>query len=226
MQSHLPAPCAPVSGVSLPRFALAVAFLAVVLLSACTRIEQGLAVLSHDVSTRIAPIPAGVYHSDPDHVFVHFSLWHLDYSQFTGRFDDVAIALHFDPSAPTQSQLDVDIPVASLNSGSEAIDGMLKTEFFDLKAHPSIRFTANTTTLLDAQTGQIEGILEMNGRTRPLVLEVVFNGYAKNPLTGVPTMGFSAHGELDRSDWGLGKWVPAVGKTVRLQIEAELVLGP
>lgn len=103
MQSHLPAPCAPVSGVSLPRFALAVAFLAVVLLSACTRIEQGLAVLSHDVSTRIAPIPAGVYHSDPDHVFVHFSLWHLDYSQFTGRFDDVAIALHFDPSAPPKA---------------------------------------------------------------------------------------------------------------------------
>ncbi|GAK32385.1 polyisoprenoid-binding protein [Iodidimonas nitroreducens] len=210
------------------RLALAfiLTFTVLVLLSGCTKIEQGIAVLSHDVTTRLSKAPAGIYRADPDHVSVQFSLNHLGYSQFTGRFDTIDISLDLKPDDPLQSKMDVRIPLQSVNSGSSTIDDILRTDLFDLARYPEIHFTAESIRSQNGVDGTIEGQLEMNGRRRPIRLEVTFNGYAKNPLTGAPTLGFSARTHLDRSAFGLGKWSPAVGHEVAIMIEAELIHQP
>jgi polyisoprenoid-binding protein YceI len=64
----------------------------------------------------------------------------------------------------------------------------------------------------------------MHNVTRPVVLNVVFNGAGINPL--VPekellTLGFNAVGEVKRSDFGLGKYVPIVGDETTITISAE-----
>ena len=66
----------------------------------------------------------------------------------------------------------------------------------------------------------------MKGITRPVPLEVTFEGGAKDPWGG-ERIGFTASAELDREAFGL-TWNQAletggvlVGKTVKIEIEAE-----
>lgn len=195
----------------------------VLLLSACTTISQGVAVLTHSPHKDAASAPAGLYHIDPDHVSVHFSVMHLGYSAFTGRFDNIDAVLTFHPDDPTQSTLLVTIMADSVNSGSPAIDKAIANDLLNAQKHPELRFTAAHITLDSENSGTINGMLDLAGTSHPLSLHTRFNGGAKNPLTGLYTLGFSADAQLDRRDWGLGDWIPAVAKDVTLHIEAEFV---
>ncbi len=195
----------------------------VLAVSACTSISQGLAVLTHNPHQDARSAPAGLYKSDPDHVSVVFSVMHLGYSAFTGRFNEVDASLVFDPDDPSQSQLSVTIKAASIDSGVPAVDKAISDELLKAKHHPDINFTSQNITLTGETTGEIAGALEMAGNTHAAVLQTRFNGGAKNPLTGLYTLGFSAETVIDRSDWGLGTWIPAVAKDVTIRIEAEFV---
>jgi polyisoprenoid-binding protein YceI len=80
-----------------------------------------------------------------------------------------------------------------------------------------------------AKSFEISGTLELHGVARPLVLTGTYNG----GYSGMPDMdpharvGFSAHGTIKRSDFGMGYGVPAPGTTmgvgdlIDVSIEAE-----
>lgn len=203
------------------RKALLTAFL---LLAACETVRQGVAVLSHQPHEDASRAEAGRYRLDPQHASVHFGVRHLGFSTFIGRFDRIAGALDFMPQSPADSGLEIRIDAASINSNAADIDATLREELFESDRYPEIRFIAKGAELTGASRGIVHGALLMAGRSHPLDLAVTFNGAAKNPLTGVPTLGFSATATLDRSDWGLGDWYPAVAKAVEIRIEAEFVL--
>ncbi|MFQ5347283.1 MAG: YceI family protein [Rhodothalassiaceae bacterium] len=194
------------------------------LLPGCGGIERGLAVLSHAPSLDRARAPAGTYHADPAHTTVQFAVGHLGYSTYLGRFDRVDAELGFRPGDPLASTLFVRIPVASVDSNNPAVDEALREELFDAAHHPEIVFRATRIEATGENRGRLTGDLTMGGRTREVMLDVVFNGAAKNPLTGVPTMGFSATATIDRGRWGLGRWYPAVAREVAIRIEVEFVL--
>ncbi len=195
-----------------------------VLLAGCTDIKRGIAVLTHAPGSDLGRVAAGVYHADPGHTTVEFGVVHLGYSTYLGRFDRVDAELDFVPDDPTASTLVVRIPAASVDSNNPAVDEALREELFEVARHPEIVFRAVRAERTGERTGTLTGALTMAGRTNEVALDVVFNGAAKNPLTGVPTMGFSATGTLDRGRWGLGRWYPAVAREVAIRIEVEFVL--
>ena len=54
--------------------------------------------------------------------------------------------------------------------------------------------------------------------------DVTFDGAAVDPLRGGnQVLGFSAHGEIDRVQWGVNEWSAFTGDTVQIVIEAEFV---
>jgi len=57
-----------------------------------------------------------------------------------------------------------------------------------------------------------------------VTLDVTLNQRAPNPMSGTPTAGFTATGEILRSQWGLGYAAPAVSDEVRIEINTELTL--
>ena len=74
----------------------------------------------------------------------------------------------------------------------------------------------------------ITGNLTMHGVTKPVTLAATEEGTGRDPW-GNERMGFSAHGKLDRREFGL-TWNAAletggvlVGDDIKLNIEAELV---
>ncbi len=58
--------------------------------------------------------------------------------------------------------------------------------------------------------------------TRPVTLEVTYNGFGSNLILG-KRMGFSASTVIRRSDFGSKAWQGAVGDEVRVTIETEFV---
>ena len=66
------------------------------------------------------------------------------------------------------------------------------------------------------------GDLTFRGVTKPVTLDVTYNGTASFPWApDQPKIGFSATGSLKRSDFGLDIMVPSLGDEVDLLIEVE-----
>lgn len=187
-------------------------------LNACTALN----VATHRVSDDPVDAPAGTYHADPHHTSVTFNVEHLGFSHFVARFNDVAATLEAVPDAPEKSRLKVTIKAASIDTNVEELDRMLTgSDFFDAARYPDITFVSKSVSRTGPDAGEVTGDLTMAGQTHPASFAVTFNGAAPDPLTGEDKLGFSADGTLDRADWGLSDWWPAVGNEVRFHIETE-----
>lgn len=194
------------------------------LLSGCTAIGAATTHATTDLSTLADKTPAGIYHADVDHTSVHFKVRHFNFSTFVGRFNAIEAELNWNPAAPEESTLVVEIDTASIDTGVPALDDLLRAaSMFDAANHPPAKFVSTQIILTGDATGEVLGDLTVKGRTRPLTFNVTFNGGDVNGLTGKPTLGFSATADMPRSQWGLGQWYPVVGGEVRLEIEAEFV---
>ena len=177
-----------------------------------------------------AEVPApGAYELDPAHSHVGFSVRHMMVSKTKGRFAEVrgTVQIAEDPLA---SFVEVEIPVASIDTRDETRDGHLRSaDFFDADNHPVLRYRSTSVTALGGDRWVVDGELTVRGVTRAVPLEVTFEGGAKDPWGG-SRIGFTARADLDREAFGL-TWNQAletggvlVGKQVRIDIEAEAVL--
>lgn len=172
----------------------------------------------------LAEAPAGQYELDKTHAYVTFSYLHQGYSRPWLRFRDIDAALTLNSKNPGKSQLSVSIDPASIDSGVDEFDQHLRdTKFFDTAKFPDITYTATSISPSQERPSEltIVGNLTMKGVTHPLSLNAVFNKGGLHFKTGQPVIGFSARGQLQRSEWNLGYGVPIVGDAVELVIEVE-----
>lgn len=169
---------------------------------------------------------------DSSHTHANFSVRHMMISNVTGQFDDITGTVDFNEADPAQSSLNVKIGVASINTRDEKRDGHLKSpDFFDVANHPYLTFESTKVEKTGENVGRVTGNLTIRGVSKPVVLEVEYNGQAKSPW-GATSAGFSATAKINRKDWGLnwnvaletGGWL--VGDEVKISIEAEIVKQP
>jgi len=156
----------------------------------------------------VAAAPSGEYALDPTHTSVNWSLSHSGLSFYTARFDEISGALDFNPDNPTASRLDVRINPKSVSTGDTEWDETLATDgkYFDGDKHPEIRFVSTSSKKLTETTGTVTGDLTLRGITKPMTLDVTYNGAGKSFGNPGATLGFSAIGTLTRSDWGMEKF--------------------
>ncbi len=174
---------------------------------------------------------ADVYDIDPDHTEVRFSWDHLGLSRQSGRFTDVKGVVNFNPNSPATSTVEVTIPLKGIQTGVRKLDEHLlnSREFFNPEAHPDITFKSVSVTPTGQRTAEVTGELAMNGVSRPVVLDVIWNFSGEHPLSqvnptyaGVYASGFSAKTQIRRSDWGLTRTIPFVSDEIRITIETEM----
>jgi polyisoprenoid-binding protein YceI len=187
-------------------------------ISACTPLR----VVTQTVTADEAQIPIGDYAMDADHWSITFDVEHLKYSRFVMRFDRAHGALAWKKGGLEASTVDVSVDAASVDTKVPLLDKMVKgPDMFDAETYPTIHFVGKRFVRTGANQGQLEGELTIREVTRPVTLDVTFNGYGRNPLTKADTLGFSAHGSFNRAQFGLATWYPAVGNDVRVRVEAE-----
>jgi len=177
---------------------------------------------AHHQTTEPSELPEGAYRLDPEHTALLFKIDHLGFSQFVGRFDRVEASLDFDPKRPEASKLTVQVDMASVDvNPPEFAKELQGPDWFDVERFPQARFESREIEVTGENTGIVRGDLTLHGITRPVSLDVTFNGGGDNLITGDYTLGFDAHGTLKRSDFDLGTYAPAVGDEVMLEISVE-----
>jgi polyisoprenoid-binding protein YceI len=180
---------------------------------------------THD--DRVVPV-AGAYDIDGAHTSVEFVGRHLMITKVRGRFTDVSgrITVAAEPEA---SHVEVEIGAASLSNGNADRDTHLKSaDFFDVDRFPTITFRSTSVTALADNTWEVVGDLTVRDTTRPVTLQVDFDGADVSPL-GDERIGFSAATDVNREDFGL-TWNMAletggllVGKTARIELAVQAI---
>ena len=173
-------------------------------------------------TTDLAKVEGGNFAIDKNHAKIIFSTSHFGFSTYYGLFTSFDARMHFDPKAPTASTLEVTIDLNGIDTTNPKLDSHLKSpDFFDVAKYPQATFKATTIRTTGPTTGTIVGDLTLHGVTKPVTLLASFAGGGVNPMTKAYVLGFSATGTLNRSDFGVSAYVPAVGDTVTLTISGE-----
>ena len=171
---------------------------------------------------------AGVYEIDGAHTSVEFVGRHLMITKVRGRFSDVRGRITV-AEEPEDSHVEVEIGVASLSTGNDDRDGHLKSpDFFDVENFPTITFSSTAVKALHDNTWELDGDLTVRDTTRPVTLQVDFDGADVSPI-GDERVGFSAATDINREDFGL-TWNVAletggvlVGKDARIELSVQAI---
>lgn len=173
--------------------------------------------------------PAGeakgeVFAVDPVHSAVLFRVTHMGVGPFWGRFDAVTgtIAL---PKDGTELMLDLEVPIGSVDSGSEQLDEHLRgPEFFDTTKYPTASFKSKSAKKTGDGAFRVSGDLTIHGVTKPIEVDARVAGPADSEHGR--RFGLETEFVLKRSDFGVsyGTKGGAVGDEVRLIVGLEAVV--
>jgi polyisoprenoid-binding protein YceI len=145
----------------------------------------------------------GEYTVDPAHTTIGFTARHAMVTNVKGKFLDFSGTLHLDGADPTRSTATLDITMDSIDTGSADRDGHLKSsDFFRTDEFPKMTFRSTQAEALGGDDYRVTGDLTILGTTRPLTIDLEFNGAAKDPF-GNERVGFEGKAEIKRSEWGL-----------------------
>lgn len=174
-------------------------------------------------TTSPADLPAGTYVLDPSHASLTARLSHMGYSNFTLRMPTLAASFTYDPKAPAAARITATVDATKMDSGVPVLDKEITGDgWFDSAKYPTATFVSTAVTPTTGNHGTVTGDLTFHGVTKPVTLDVTFNGYGAGVMPMMPhRVGFSATGVIKRSDFGVTKYVPLVGDDVSIIIEAE-----
>ncbi|HEX6751267.1 MAG TPA: YceI family protein [Longimicrobium sp.] len=184
------------------------------------------------MTTTTNPTTVTTWNIDPTHSLVEFSTKHMMITTVKGRFTDVAGEIHMDETSPDRSFATAELGVASINTGVGQRDDHLRSaDFLDAENFGKITFTSTKVEGAVDRVGdtfQLTGDLTIRGTTRPVTLEVTYDGRGKDPWGG-ERVSFSATGKIDRRDFGL-TWNQAletggilVGNEIKISVEVQAV---
>ncbi len=176
------------------------------------------------MTTATAQLGVGTWAIDPVHSTVGFSVRHLMVSKVRGTFDTFsgAITVAEDGTPSVKAEIDV----TSINTQNEQRDAHLKSaDFFESEKYPTATFVS-TGVRAKGDDYLLDGDFTLKGVTRPVTLELEFNGV--NPGMGQGEVaGFEASVVLNRKDFGISIELPletggaVVGDKVTITLEIE-----
>jgi polyisoprenoid-binding protein YceI len=177
------------------------------------------------------PVPAGAYTLDKAHASLIFRVNHIGFSNYTRRFKRFDAKLQFDPANMARSSVTVSVDATSLETDyptPEKLDfnaELQNEQWLDTAKFPQMTFRSSKVEVTAPSTLKISGDLTLRGVTRPMVLDATYNGgYEGQPMDPHARIGFSAHGTLKRSDFGMTIGIPAPGTTMGVGDEVEVII--
>lgn len=166
---------------------------------------------------------------DAAHSEIGFKVKHMMISKVKGTFDTFDAVIEADVENLEDSKVEVTIDTASVNTRNEARDEHLRTgDFFNIEENPTITFVATNIKKKTDSNYDLTGDLTIRGVTKPVTLDVTFEGISKDPMSGSTVAGFSGEGSINRKDFGLEYNAALetggvlIGEEVKINFELEL----
>ncbi|XIE81970.1 YceI family protein [Streptomyces sp. SBR177] len=164
--------------------------------------ESASAVATIPVDPALAAL-TGDYTIDPAHSSIGFTVRHAMVTNVRGSFAEYEGALKLNGTDPAASSASIDVKIASIDTGIADRDGHLRgADFFDAETFPLMTFRSTEAAYLGGDTYRITGDLTIKDVTKPLAIDLEFNGTATD-VFGNERVGFEGTAEILRSDWGL-----------------------
>ena len=128
----------------------------------------------------IGTASAATYKVDEYHANARFSIDHFNTSTNVGGFYGLTGSVEFD-QAKRDGKIDITIPVANLQSGSQHFTDHLKSaDIFNAAQYPNIRFVSTKFNFNGKKLVSVDGNLTMHGKTAPVKLKAEkFNCYQR-----------------------------------------------
>jgi polyisoprenoid-binding protein YceI len=185
--------------------------------------------MSDAASTATIPgYVAGTWNIDPVHSEVGFLVRHRMVSKVRGKFTKFEGEI-VTAENPLDSRVTATVDLSSIDTGNPDRDNHLRSaDFFEVEKDPTMTYRS-TGIRAEGEDFLIDGELTLKGVTKPLSLRVELGGFGPDPYGGTRT-GFSAIGEIKRSDFGvdfnavLETGGVVVGDKISLILEIEAVL--
>lgn len=182
--------------------------------------------LDRVVNGNAAP-PVGTYSLDKAHTVVGFVVRHVMVSKVKGHFNEFEGKIVVGET-PADSSVTTTVQIASIDTREDARDTHLRSsDFFEADKFPELSFKSTSITE-DGSDWKVVGDLTIKGVTKSVILDLEYNGTAKDPWGGT-RIGFSATTEIDREDFGLTYNAALeaggvmIGKTVKIELEIEAI---
>ncbi|MFF3245265.1 YceI family protein [Streptomyces sp. NPDC002870] len=145
----------------------------------------------------------GEYAIDPAHSSIGFTVRHAMVTNVRGAFGDFSGSLQLNGTDPHHSTAEIDVQIASVDTGIADRDAHLRTgDFFEAEKFPLMSFRSTSAEQLGGDSYRITGDLTIKDVTRPLAIDLEFNGSATD-VYGNERVGFEGSAEILRTDWGL-----------------------
>ena len=189
---------------------------------------------------KLENVSAGAYSLERNHAFLSFRVGHgQGISQYRIALTDFDASLVFDPADPEAAALSVTVnPMATetnypadykaahadsvYDSWNE--DVSRDPKWLNADTHPEITFISTGVQRRGDDTGTVTGNLTFLGQTKPITLDVIYNGSANAPWFGERDLiGFEATTSLIRSEWGMDAYMPLIGDTVTISFSGEFL---
>jgi len=166
---------------------------------------------------------------DPMHSELQFKIKHLMISNVSGSFKSFNAEVVTEEEDFSTAVIKLTAEMASISTNNEQRDAHLRnSDFFEVEKYPELKFISTKIEERDSDTYALHGELTLKGVTKPVKLNVEFNGIAKDPW-GSERAGFLVTGKINRTDWGvsfnsiLETGGVALSEEVKINAELELV---
>lgn len=174
-----------------------------------------------DPAASVAQVVAGTYHVEPEHTQITFAVEHMGFTIFRGVLSKSSGTLELDPKNPAAAKLSVTVPISSIRTTSDKLnEELVAPDWFDAAKFPTASFVSTKITLGNENTALVEGNLTLHGVTKPVKLLAHFHGAGPNPLSKAATVGFDGRLTINRSEFGITKYVPLISDWVEMDIAA------
>ena len=165
------------------------------------------------------------YELDGAHTHIVWKVERFGFTRTVGSFADISGRLILDENDPEASSVKAVIFLKGLRSDHAEREGIIRgPHWLDAQAFPNVTFTSTQVTLLpdnaDRKMASVTGDLTLKGMTHPVTMTVTLNKVGTEPSSRKHAMGFSATGQLDRSDFGINTAINFIGDSVSFEIEA------
>ena len=178
--------------------------------------------------TRIPQYLTGTWTVDPTHSEVGFSVRHLMVSKVRGRFTGFSGQI-VTAEDPLQSSVEATVDLGTIETGHADRDAHLRSaDIFDVEHYPTMAYRSHSVRW-DGDDLDVDGELTLHGVTREVPLALEVHGFQEHTPFGDSRVGFTATGEIKRSDFGVDFNMPmddggvVIGDRVRLALEVEAI---
>nr|WP_070960058.1 YceI family protein [Hyphomonas sp. Mor2] len=193
-----------------------------------------------DLHPLLADVAAANYSLEKTHAFMTIKIGHNGgITQYRISFTDFDGDLVFDPADPEAASISFSINPASVETnypGDYAAghadspwqswneDVSRDAKWLNSDVHPDITFVSTSAEKTGDLIGTVTGDLTLLGVTKPVTLDVTYNGVANPPwFEGRDVIGFDASAKVNRSDFGMTAFIPNIGDEVTVEFSGEFL---